>query len=141
MSEKHLILEVIWKDKHMLEYKISAQNGRYSGTTEVYVTNDQIETLILNLSGFPNGKDNFKFSAGESDDYSFIEFNFSQFDSSGKVEVSIRFEENLNHSTQKNKRDILEMSLLVEPAAIDNFCIELQALTRNNEGSAMLKGI
>ena len=31
-----LELEIIWKDEHMLELKVTATNGRYFGTTEVY---------------------------------------------------------------------------------------------------------
>ena len=46
MNERYLKLEVIWKDEDMFELKVSANNGRYSGITEVYEVSDSLKTYI-----------------------------------------------------------------------------------------------
>ena len=38
MEERFLKLKVIWKDDDMFELQVTANNGRYSGKTEVYET-------------------------------------------------------------------------------------------------------
>ena len=35
-----LEFNVIWRDNHMLEIKVTASNGRFLGTTQVYDTSD-----------------------------------------------------------------------------------------------------
>lgn len=45
--------EIIYKDIHLLEIRISAWNGRFGGTADVYVGLDHINETTNKLQGFP----------------------------------------------------------------------------------------
>ena len=57
MNQNNLKFEVIWKDDDMFEMRISANNGRYSGITEVYEVSNSLLGFVNELNGFPFGKD------------------------------------------------------------------------------------
>ena len=138
---KYLDLEVIWKDEDMFELKISVNNGRYFGTTEVYDQGKPLYDFALKLKGFPNGQDKIVHTAGEKDSYAYFEMTFYPIGLTGKVGVLILLEENVTSEYRKNEKDKLKMELIVEPASIDNFQQELQALATNEDGRAQLIGV
>ena len=51
----------------MFELQISANNGRYSGITEVYEVSDSLRRFVNELNGFPFGKDKVTHSCGKKD--------------------------------------------------------------------------
>ena len=138
---KHLSLEVIWKDDDMFELKVSVNNGRYSGITEVYDQRNPLYDFALKLNGFPNGQEKISHSAGEKDSYAFFEMVFYPIDPTGKVGVLVTMEENVATEYRDNEKDKLKLELIVEPASIDNFRKELQKLAANEDGKAQLIGI
>ena len=140
-ENKYLSLEVIWKDEDMFELKVVVDNGRYSGTTEVYDQRKPLHEFALNLNGFPNGEDILVHSAGEKDSYAFFEMAFYPIDPTGKVGVLVTMEENVPTEYRENEKDKLKIELIVEPAAIDIFQKELQTLAANEDGKAQLIGI
>lgn len=140
-ENKYLSLEVIWKDEDMFELKVVVDNGRYSGTTEVYDQRKPLYEFALKLNGFPNGEDILVHSAGEIDSYAYFEMAFYPIDSTGKVGVLVTMEENVPTEYRENEKDKLKMELIVEPASIDIFQKELQILAANEDGKAQLIGI
>ena len=76
MMKKYLRLEVIWRDEHMFELKVSANNGRYSGITEVYTVSKPILSFVNELKQFPFDKEFVTFSLGEKENYAFFEMKF-----------------------------------------------------------------
>ncbi len=125
----------------MMELRISANNGRYSGTTEVYEVSESLLEFVKELNGFPFGKDRLTHSCGEKDSYAYFEMDFYKIGPSGICGVLITMEENVSTEYRKEEKDKLSMELIVEPNAIDNFCKELKSLAEREEGIAELNGI
>ncbi|PSR56897.1 hypothetical protein AHMF7605_27070 [Adhaeribacter arboris] len=141
MNENLLKFEVIWKDEDIIELQISANNGRYSGVTEVYEVSDSLLEFVNELKGFPFGKDRLTHSCGEKYSYAYFEMDFYKISQSGICGVLITMEENVSTEYRKEEKDKLSMELTVEPNAIDIFCKELKTLAEREEGIAELKGI
>jgi hypothetical protein len=141
MNEYNLKLEVIWKDDDMFEMRISANNGRYSGITEVYEVTESLLKFVDELSGFPFGKNKVIHSCGEKDSYAYFEMEFYKIGQTGKCGVLITMEENVSTEYRKEEKDKLSMELIIEPNSIDVFCLELKMLAQKEDGIAELKGI
>lgn len=141
MEGRFLILKVIWKDEDMFELHVSANNGRYSGQTEVYETKESLLLFAKDLKGYPNGKEELIHQCGEKDRYAFFEMRFYQIGFSGQVGVQISLEENVSTEYRQEEKDKLKMELIVEPYAIDIFQKELMKLAQNEDGEAELKGV
>lgn len=140
-DKKYIEFEVIWKDDDMFELRISVDNGRYSGVTEVYDQREPLYEFASKLNGFPNDLDRISHSAGEKDSYAYFEMMFYIIDPAGKVGVQVTLEENVSTEYRENEKDKLKLELIVEPAAIDIFQKELQTLAANEDGKARLNGI
>lgn len=134
-------LEVIWKDDDMLELKVSANNGRYSGITEVYDQKELLEDFANSLTGFPKGKETLTHSAGEKNSYAYFEMRFYQLDPTGKIGVQITLEENVATEYRESEKDKLILELIAEPSAVDKFQKTLIRLAKTEEGIAELLGI
>jgi hypothetical protein len=141
MNKRFLKFEVVWKDEHMFEIKVSADNGRYSGTTEVYETKESLLPFAHSLEGFLNGSKKLSHSCGERNSYAFFQVKFYPVDTGSVVGVHITLEENVATEYREEEKDKLTMELIVEPNAIDIFQKELVSLAINEEGSAELIGI
>ncbi|WP_019672460.1 hypothetical protein [Psychrobacter lutiphocae] len=141
MNERYLKLEVIWKDEHMFELKVMANNGRYSGITEVYEVSDSLIKFVNDLNGFPLGKEKVTHSCGEKDSYAYFKMEFYKIGLTGKCGVLITMEENVPTEFRKEEKDKLKMELIVEPNAIDIFCDELKLLAESQSGIAKLKAV
>ena len=141
MNERYLKLEVLWKDEHMFELKVSANNGRYSGITEVYEVSDSLLGFVNELNGFPFGKDKVAHSCGEKDSYSYFKMEFYKIGLTGKCGLQITMEENVATEYRKEEKDKLTMELIVEPNSIDIFCRELKILAEKESGIAELKAV
>jgi len=141
MENKYLKFKVIWKDEDMFELHVDANNGRYSGKTEVYETKHSLLQFTNELKGYPNGKDILTHHCGEKDGYAYFEMRFYQIRFSGMVGVQIILEENVPNEYRKEEKDKLMMELIVEPNAIDLFHTELMKLAQNEDGEAELLGI
>jgi hypothetical protein len=141
MNENNLKFEVIWKDDDMFEIQISANNGRYFGTTEVYEVSESLLEFINELNGFPFVKDKISHVCGEKDGYAYFKMEFYKIGPTGKCGVQITMEENVSTEYRKEEKDKLTMELIIEPNSIDIFCKELKVLAEKEEGIAELKGI
>ena len=140
-ENKHLSLEVIWKDDDMFELRVTVDNGRYSGTTEVYDQRNPLYEFALKLNRFPSSEGIIVHSAGEKDSYAYFEMAFYPIVPTGKIGVLVNIEENVSTEHRKNEKDKLKLELIVEHTSIDIFQKELQALAANEDGKAQLIGI
>ncbi|WP_432671400.1 hypothetical protein [Flavobacterium sp. SM2513] len=141
MNNRNLKFEVIWKDDDMFEMRISANNGRYSGITEVYELSESLLGFVNELNDFSFGKDKVSHSCGEKDSYAYFEMEFYKIEPTGKCGVLITMEENVSTEYRKEEKDKLSMELIIEPNAIDVFCRELKSLAEKEDGIAELKAI
>ena len=132
MNKRFLKFEVVWKDEHMFEIEVSADNGRYSGTTRVYDTKESLLPFAQSLEGFPTGDSKLNYECGEKDNNPFFHVSFYLANTESVVGVQITLEE---------EKDKLVMDLIVEPNSIDIFQKELIQLANNEEGTAELIGI
>ena len=142
MDDKfYLELEVIWNDEHMFELRVNSNNGRYSGTTEVYETKESLIPFAKSLAGYPFGGGELIHTCGEQDSYAFFEMRFYQIGTTGIVGVQLKLEENVATEYREEEKDKLKMELIVEPNAIESFQKELLNLALEESGKALLKGI
>ena len=141
MKNRYLKLEVIWKDEEMFEIQVSTNNGRYSGTTEVYETKESLLSFADSLKGFPIGDGKLSHSCGEKDSYAYFEMNFYPIGTRGIIGIQIILEENVATEFRQEEKDKLVMELIAEPNSIDRFQNELLRLAQNEEGTAELIGI
>lgn len=141
MNKNSLKFEVVWKDAHMFEMRISVNNGRYSGITEVYEQSKPLLAFVTELNGFPFGKDKVTYSRGEKDGYAYFKMEFYKIGSAGKCGVLVTMEENVATEYRKEEKDKLSLELLIDPSAIDVFGRELQSLAEKEGGIAELKAV
>ncbi len=132
-QESFLEMEIIWKDDDILELKVFASNGRYSGTTEVYDTSDSLIGFAKTLIGYPAENPTLTYQAENGRDNSFV-VTFYCVDNSGHIGVQIELEERIREG-QKNK---IKFEINVVPSCIDNFQRELVQMATTRNGTARL---
>ena len=125
----------------MLELKVDCSNGRYSGITEVYETQQSLLTFAKSLKGYPFNGGELSHSCGEKDSYAFFEMKFYQIGMTGIVGVELQLEENVSTEYRSEEKDKLKLELIVEPNSIDRFQKELELLAIKEDGCAELIGI
>jgi hypothetical protein len=135
-----LELEIIWKDYDMFELKVTASNGRYFGTTEIYDTTESLLSFSQTLIGFPNDNKTTLHEAGNKDGYAYFSMNFYCIDNVGHIGVEINLEDNVATEFRHEEKDKLKLEIIVEPSAIDNFQKSLSQLATTQKGLAILYG-
>jgi hypothetical protein len=137
----HLAIELVYEDVDLEELSISADNGRYRGAATAYFSNGEVGVLANALVGFPKSTNQQEvFSGGqEESDFGFAELIFRCVDTLGHIVVRVT----LSETAQPNDfaRNRVELELLCEPAALDHFSQELEAIARRQRNRAVLQGI
>ena len=141
MNNNSLKLKIIWKDDDMFEIRVSTNNGRYSGTTEVYETKESLLSFAKSLKGFSINSEKLSHCCGKKDSYAFFEMSFYPIGLNGVIGVQVTLEENVASEFRKEEKDKLVMELIVELNSIDRFQNELEKLSINEEGVAELIAI
>ena len=116
-----LELEITWKDEHMLELKVTATNGRYFGTTEVYDTSEALIAFAKSLHRYSNISNALFYEAGKKDGHAYFAMLFYPLNSAGYIGLLVNLEENVPTEYRENEKDKLKLEIVVEPSAIDNF--------------------
>jgi hypothetical protein len=135
-----LELQIVWKDDDMFELKVTASNGRYFGTTEVYDTTESLFGFANTLIGFPKDNKKLFHEAGFKDGYAYFSMNFYCIDNAGHIGVEINLEDNVATEFRHEEKDILKLEIIVEPSAIANFQRDLSQLATTQKGTAVLYG-
>jgi len=134
--------EVIYKDAHLLEVRISAWNGSFGGAAEVYVGLDQLEETAKKLQRFPCDPSDVRdvtFGAfGPKSAGGGVSMRFYCADRAGHTYVDSRIESDYDSA---GKAQSVIMTLTIEPAAVDSFVEELGRLGADQAGKAYLKGV
>ncbi len=124
----------------MFELRISASNTNFSGKTEVYDQSKTLSEFAWSLKDFPNNNETLFYENGKRDDYAFFSMKLYAIDTSGRIGVSINLESNTSTDDRKEEKNKVELEIIVEPAAIDNFQRELVHLAWQQVGIAILYG-
>ena len=135
-----LKLQVIWKDEHRFELKVTASNGHYFGTTDVYDTPEPILKFAETLIGFPDDNSDLLYETGFKNEYSSFSMHFYCIDKAGHIAVGINLEDNLRTEFKHEQKNKIRIEIIVEQKAILNFQKELSRLATRQEGEAILHG-
>lgn len=135
-----LELQIVWKDDDMFELKVTASNGRYFGTTQVYDTAESLFSFAQTLTDFPKDNKKLHHEAGNKNGYAFFSMNIYCIDNAGHIGVEINLEDNVATEFRHEEKDKLKLEIIVEPSAIDNFQKELSQLAITQKGIAILYG-
>jgi hypothetical protein len=124
----------------MFELKVTASNGRYFGTTEVYDTTESLFSFAQTLIDFPKDNKKLFHQAGIKDGYAYFSMNFYCIDNAGHIGVEINLEDNVATAFRHEEKNKLKLEIIVEPNAIDSFQRELSQLATTQKGIANLYG-
>ena len=132
----------IWFDTDLIRLCVSAWNGTFGGTADIYEAIGDLEEAAAQLRGFPHnpsdrreivfgtfdrkcagGGINMRFHCIGGAGHSYVEATIdSNCESAGTVQTAV-------------------LSMPVEAAAVDVFVQELQRVGANRAGTAFLKGL
>jgi len=135
-----LELKVIWKDDDMFELKVTASNGSYFGTTQVYDTSDSLTSFAKSLIDYPTDNKVLFHEAGQTNSYAYFAMKFYCLDNAGHIGVQVNLEDNVGSQYRPEEKNKLTLEILVEPNAIDNFQKQLIQLAVKQTGIAILHG-
>ena len=137
-----LKLKIIWKDDEMFELQVTASNGRFLGTTEVYDQSEPLYDFANSLLGFPRTSGSVLLhETGEKDSYAYFAMKFYAIDSVGHLGVQVTLESNVPTKYRTEEKDKLTLEILTEPSLLDNFVKSLLTLAKDEEGEAILEGV
>jgi hypothetical protein len=133
--------EVIYKDSDLLEVRVSAWNGAFGGTADVYVGIGQLEETAAKLKGFPkHPSDTREIMLGSFDPKMAgggASMQFYCTDASGHAYVESKIKSN---SLPGKPVQCVILLLPIEAAAVDSFVNELRLLGLHKTGVARLEG-
>jgi hypothetical protein len=133
--------QIIYKDGHLLEARISAWNGSFGGAADIYVDADQLKEAASDLQKFPRDlSDVREITFGEFGPKSAggaTSMRFYCADRAGHTYVDSKIES--SHDSDGTAQSVF-MTVAVEPAALDSFVEELRQLGADQAGQAFLKG-
>jgi hypothetical protein len=141
-NNPQLSIELIWEDFDLEQLRISADNGSYRGVSEVYFSNGQVGELLRSIRAFPTTISHVVvFEGGSDDSGAMATLRFSCIDGSGHAVVSVSLAQPINESGRPGVKNRVELELAFEPAALDTFCQQLDALASRASTTAVLRGL
>jgi hypothetical protein len=142
MNDPGFQFQVIHKDVHLLEVRISAWNGSFGGAADVYVGLDELKETAVKLQKFPlDPSDVRELTFGDFGPKSgggAVSMRFYCADGAGHTCVDTMVESDYDSS---GKSQSVSMAVMIEPAALDSFVKELAQLGENQAGRACLRAI
>ncbi|MCR9246474.1 MAG: hypothetical protein NXI31_15685 [bacterium] len=112
-----LTLEVIWRDEHIVELRITVANGRFAGVADCYGPPDVLLQFANAIRGFPQRADDrrrFDFGAGTGS----VKTSWMT-ENGGLVRVVAEIQAEKFRNEELPETATLQ--ILVEPAAVDRF--------------------
>ncbi|WP_199756958.1 hypothetical protein [Pedobacter sp. KBW06] len=140
LQKPFLEVKVIWKDDDMFEMSVSAFNGRFYGSTEVYEQSKPLSAFAKSLIDYPKSSEVLFYEAGEKDSYAYFSMKYYPVGVNGIAGVEVHLEANVCTEYREEEKDKLKLEIIMEPAAIDRFQKELLQLAKKEEGIATLYG-
>jgi len=131
--------EILWNDADLFEVRVSAWNGVFGGSADVYVGIGGLVKSAHDLEGFPqNPSDKRKLQFGEfgfrsTGGAATIDFYCN--DSAGHALVEVRIES--DHAGRAPAQSVF-LAAAVEPAAVDSFVSDLRRLEKDQRRTAFL---
>ena len=137
--DRGMTVTVAWFDDDLVELKIRAGNGRFSGEALLYESRDVAAEFAAALRGFPRTVDDRRsFEMGTFDEQmggGGAHFELSCRDSAGHAQVLVR----LRTDPRRDGAATAEFSIAVEAAAVDSFVAGLERLPFRFGATATLR--
>lgn len=135
-----LRLQVVWKDEHMFELKVTASNGSYFGTTNVYDTPEQVLKFAQTLMSFPLRNSDIFYETGFKNEQASFSMHFYRIDNTGHIVLEIKLEDYVTTEYRHEHKNKIKIEISVEPNTIDEFQKDLSRLATKKDGIAILYG-
>jgi hypothetical protein len=136
-----LSFEHIWEDDSMIELRVSASDGLFSGVTQIYTSWDSLNELSNRLRGFPRTTSDIVEDAnGEIGGYSYSRLVFRCITGAGHPIVEIEIEQNPAGAGPGDIRGRAKLGFRIDGSAVDDFVAQLEAMADSKTGSALLEG-
>jgi hypothetical protein len=130
--------EIIYQDNDLVEIRVSAWNGVFGGSSDVYVNKGDLQTIAGKLAGFPNSpSDTRDFTLGSFDRESAgggVHMKFSCIDRSGHAQIEARIESD----DKSGRRQSVALSQPIEASAVDSFVTELSGLEKTHAVASLI---
>jgi hypothetical protein len=133
-------LQVVRKDEQLFELKVTASNGSYFGTTDVYDTPETILKFAETLIGFPQENSDLLYETGFKNEYSSFSMHFYRIDKAGQFAVEVNLEDNIKTAFKHELKSKIRVEIIIELKAIQKFQKDLSRLASKQEGIAILNG-
>jgi hypothetical protein len=155
MNKPELSFEIVRRHEDSIQVEVKASNGRYSGITHFYTDGKRKELIEFSkqLQGFPKEigqvieqEFGITYYLGDiqkkvfSEEGPYVNLKFITMGLSGHSAVDIILMEDRWKGVVEEVRGKVSFRLLFEPSSLDQFCIELSELGKNEEGKAVLVG-
>jgi hypothetical protein len=142
VAEPAISISVIWLDNDMIELRVAASGPGFSAQVDFYESFASLAQFAVALRGFPaQSSESRRFGLGNwhgATSGAGVEFRFSA-DARGHVSIVADFE-----TDQALPEDIppkVAFLLTAEPAGIDRFCSQLEAMRREKGAHAELPAV
>src|SRR5579864_669112 len=133
-------LEFLWNDADIVEVRLSAWNGLFGGSANIYAPIGELSESAQKLKGFPRNPSDKRIlefgafapkAAGGA-----ATLSFYCVDSAGHASVEVRIES--EHRGAIPAQSVLLVAA-VEPAAVDSFVSDLSRIEVDQQGTALLR--
>ena len=133
------LIEHIWEDESMIELRVIASDGLFSGCTQVYTSWIDFEAFADRLEGFPRSDQHVvEEKIGEIGGYSFLRLVFRCTDGNGHAILEVEMEKSQQQRGAANFRPRAKLYCGIEAWAIDEFVVQLRTMHREKSGCARL---
>jgi len=140
LMQTGLTIEPVWFDTDVVQYRIKASNGRFSGVTHVYELHDSPRAWAKQLAGFPQrASDRRRMTWGASSPLQaggFADLQFACIDSAGHAALEIVLVSEWRRSGEAVES--AQFHLNITAASLDRFVEQLRTLWTNPPNSAHL---
>jgi hypothetical protein len=130
----------LWHDTDVLELRVAAENAEFRGTADVYVGTDGLIEAAATLKGFPaNNLDRREIAFGAPGRESaggFVRLEFYCKDMARHAALRATIEGDYGEQEVPESATIC---VDFDPAALDEFLVELQQVEREHRGSACMR--
>lgn len=134
-----LQLTFLWNDNDLMEVRISAWNGRFGGTTDMYLPIDGLADVAGAIDGFPNNpQDKREIQLGPSK--GLVTMRFFCEGNAGKsfIELGMESLHNAYECATNVSPETVRFHAPIEASAVDAFVTGLRRVQTNLSGVAHL---
>jgi hypothetical protein len=136
-----LSFEHIWEDDSMIELRVSASDGLFSGVTQIYTSCESLKEFANCLRGFPRTTlDSVEDVNGEIGGYSYLRVVFRCITGAGHPIAEIEMEQNQAGAGPGDLRGRAKLGFRIDGTTVDTFLAQLEAMVNSKTGSAVLQG-